>query len=305
MLRRRTLPGGGTGRWLSERLIYSTHLGHNEPPYDANNPIMRGSQPVAETDYLTDALTREAISFIDRHRDKPFFLALTYNAVHSPLQGADRYLDRFKQIEDIHRRIFAAMLANLDASIGAILQKLRDTDLERDTFVIFLSDNGGPTRELTSRNTPLRGEKGDVYEGGLRVPFLFQWPNGLPAGTIYDQPVSSLDLLPTAASSAQIAIPRGLDGVDLIPFLTGRNAGLPHKDLYWRQGIKTAFRAGDWKLVRMRGPPRARTNPMWELYNLADDISETKNLANQFPEKVAELSAAWEKVDAEMIAPRF
>ncbi|MBT5916182.1 MAG: sulfatase-like hydrolase/transferase, partial [Opitutae bacterium] len=137
-LRRRVLPGGGQGIRTFGNVIYSTHLG-NEPDYDANNPIVRGSQPVREKEYFTDAITRESVDFIDRHSDKPFFLFVSYNAVHSPLQAADKYMKKFKHIEDIQRRIFAAMLSNLDDSVGEILKKVEKEDLENDTLVFFLS----------------------------------------------------------------------------------------------------------------------------------------------------------------------
>jgi arylsulfatase A-like enzyme len=152
MLRRRALPGGAQGRQRFGSVIYTTHMGHNEPPYDADNPILLGGQPVEEETYLTDAITREAIERIEAHQERPFFLMVAYNAVHSPLQGADAYMERFASIEDIHRRIFAAMLSNLDDGVGKILGALRERNLEKDTLVIFLSDNGGPTRELTSSN---------------------------------------------------------------------------------------------------------------------------------------------------------
>lgn len=303
MLRRRTLPGGRAGRWVSDRLIYSTHMGHDEPPYDVNNPVLRGSQPVTEPEYLTDAFTREGLDFIDRHQDKSFFLVVSYNAVHSPLQATDADLRRFTSIEDIHRRIFAAMLASLDDSVGRILDKLRQVGVERDTMVIFLSDNGGPTRELTSRNTPLRGEKGDMYEGGLRVPFLVQWPATLPSGKVVESAISSLDLLPTLATAVGAEPPAGIDGVNLLPYLTGEQSGAAHPWLYWRQGARTAFRQGDWKLVR--NARNARQDAGWELFDLAHDVSEEHNQASDKREKVAELQTAWEQLDAQMIAPRF
>jgi len=300
MLRRRTLPDGGEGRWTDGKLIYSTHMRYDEPPYDANNPILRGGQPVEEPAYLTDALTREAVDFIDRHKRKPFFLYVAYNAVHSPLQGADAYMERFKGIEDVHRRIFAAMLSNMDDSVGEILKKLRDERLEENTLVFFISDNGGPTRELTSSNLPLRGGKGDVYEGGIRVPFLAQWKGTLPAAKVYDHPVISLDVYATAAAVADAPIPerRSIDGVNLLPYLTDQRDERPHDVLFWRMIKRTAVRVGDWKLVRN---PKRGSDGDWRLYNLAKDISETDDLADSHPEKLQELKSVWERLDGEMV----
>ena len=306
MLRRRTLPGGGKGRWEGKNgLLYTTHMGYNEPDYDANNPIVRGGQPVEEHEYLTDALTREAVDFIDRHDDKPFFLFLSYNAVHSPLQGADAYMKKFAHIEDIHRRIFAAMLANMDDSVGAVMAQLQKSGLEEDTLVFFLSDNGGPTRELTSSNAPLRGEKGSMYEGALRVPFMVQWKGTIPCGQTYDKPVSSYDIFATiAANSEAVTAPKQVEGVDLLPHLTGQHTGTPHETLYWRQGGKTALRHGDWKLVRM-GRRNIPGKAQWELYNLNNDLSEENNLAQSEPKRLAELVAIWEKWNGEMREPLF
>ncbi len=298
MLRRKTLPGKTQGRWgEGGKLIYTTHMGHNEPDYDANNPIVRGGQPVEETAYLTDAFTREAVDFIDRHADKPFFLTVAYNAVHSPLQGQDRYMDQFKTIDDVHRRLFAAMLANLDDSVGAILQALRRNQLETETLVVFFSDNGGPTRELTSSNAPLRGEKGHMYEGGLRVPFLLRWPNNLPKGSIEAGVVSTLDLFPTIAHLAGQPVDDELDGIDLMPMLSG-NAPPPSRTLYWRQGPRAALRLGEWKAVR---PKEGR----WELYHLPTDIGESNDLAETNPDQLQVLQTRWQALDAEMAPPLF
>jgi len=306
MLRRKSLPANAAGRWqrADGRLILSTHMGHNEPAYDANNPILRGGQPVVETEYLTDALTREAVDFVARNRDRPFFLYVAYNAVHSPLQAAEPYMQRFTHIGDVHRRIFAAMLANLDDGVGRVLESIQQHGLEEDTLVFFISDNGGPTRELTSSNLPLRGGKGDLYEGGIRVPFLLRWTGRLPAGAVYNEPVSALDVYATAASLAAAQIPnrRPIDGVDLLPYLTEEAAGSPHQQLFWRMGGRTALRAGDWKLVRnpMRG-----SSGEFELYNLADDISESHNLAESHPEQLARLTEAWQTLNGEMTAPAW
>ncbi len=301
MERRTRLPGGGEGRWISEdgQTVYSTHMGHNEPDYDANNPIVRGSQPVEESTYLTDAFTREAIDFIERKQDQPFFLYLAYNAVHSPLQGTNTYMEKFAHIEDIHRRIFAAMLANMDDSVGEVLFKVRESGLEDKTLIVFFSDNGGPTKELTSSNGILRGGKGSVYEGGLRVPFLIQWPGKLPQGKVYNQPIISLDVFATAAAAADLPTQQ-TDGVDLVPYLTGKKTGSPHQMLYWRTGRKTALRNGDWKLLR--NPGRGET-PDWQLYNLATDTSETQDVASTEPERLKAMQNAWQQFNNQMKAP--
>ena len=306
MLRRKSLPDGGKGRWEGKKgLIYSTHMKGAEPDYDANNPIVRGGQPVVETEYLTDAFTREAVDFIDRHDDKPFFLYLAYNAVHSPLQGADKYMEKFSHIDDIHRRIFAAMLANMDDSVGAVMEQLRRSGLEENTLVFFLSDNGGPTRELTSSNLPLRGEKGQMYEGAIRVPYMVQWKGKIPKGQVYHQPVSSFDIYATAvANSGDVPLPKQVEGVDLIPFLTGEKKGRPHETLFWRQGGKTAMRHGDWKIVRM-GKRLEAGRAKWELYDLSKDVSEQTNLAKANPKILGDLISRWEKMNTEMVEPLF
>lgn len=305
LLRRKKLPGGVDGRWIGKKSLHYHTWRSDEPDYDANNPIVRGGQPVIETEYLTDALTREAADFIDRHDDKPFFLYLAYNAVHSPLQGADAYMEKFDHIKDIHRRIFAAMLANMDDSVGCVMEQLRKSGLEENTIVFFLSDNGGPTKELTSSNLPLRGSKGQMYEGAIRVPFMMQWKSKIPAGQVYDKPVSSFDIFATAAAnSTGVTAPKQVEGVDLIPFVTGKNNDIPHMTLFWRQGGKTALRHGDWKLVRP-GRRLGAGNEKWELYDLSNDFSETNDLAVTEPERLAELVKIWEKRNAKMSKPLF
>ncbi len=301
-LRRRTLPDGGQGRWTSAdgRLILSTQLRSPEPAYDADNPIQRNGQPVHETEYLTDALTRESVEFIRRHRERPFFLYVAYNAVHSPMQALQEDLDRFAHLEDIQRRIFAAMLHRLDQSVGEILSTLNETGLDQRTQVWFLSDNGGPTHELTSSNHPLRGRKSEFYEGGIRVPFLLKWPGVAPAGQVEDRAVSSLDIFATsvAAAAGADSLPANLDGMDLRPWLTGERTDLPHPTLYWRSGDRSALRHGDWKVVRH---PVPRNRPgTWELYHLATDLSETTDLSRSDPTKRDELIQLWEALDREM-----
>ena len=301
-LRRKSLPDGSQGRWTSPdgRTLWSTHMGHNEHEYDTDNPILRSSQPVDEKENLTDAFTREACGFIERHKSQPFFLCLAYNAVHSPMQGADAYMTKFAHIEDIHRRIFAAMLAHLDDSVGKVLAQLRTSGIEEDTLIVFLSDNGGPTKELTSSNAPLRGGKGELWEGGIRVPFIVSW-KGHIAPRVLDVPVVSMDATASAlavASSGKITPSKStaaLDGANLLPLLAGESTASPHADLFWRVGKKNAVRSGDWKLIR--------DGKDWQLYDLAHDISETNDLAAKQPDRVRAMSAVWEKWNAEQIEP--
>jgi arylsulfatase A-like enzyme len=302
MYRRKVLPDGSKGRWTNGDIVYYTSLGYDEPPYDANNPIIRNSQPVEEHSYLTDAFIREALSFIERRKNQPFFLQLAFNAVHSPLQAKNDDMPRFSDVEDIQRRIFAGMLTSMDEGIGKITQKLREYGLEDNTIIIFLSDNGGPTRELTSSNLPLRGEKAQLYEGGIRVPFMMQWKDKIPNGLVYDNPVISLDILPTVAKIAGVEINEKIDGVDLMPFLTGSDPGQPHDYLFWRQKHMSALRMGDWKIVTHS---LNSSNPEWELYNLNVDISESDNMKKQQPDEFEKLYKKWSELNGEMIPPLF
>jgi arylsulfatase B len=303
-LRRKTLPDGGKGRWTSPdgRIVWSTHLGYNEHEYDTDNPILRSSQPVDEKANLTDAFTREACDFIGRHKAQPFFLYLAYNAVHSPMQGADSYMRKFAHIEDIHRRIFAAMLAHLDDSVGKILAQLRESGVADNTLVVFLSDNGGPTKELTSSNAPLRGGKGELWEGGIRVPFIMSWKGKIPAARVVDAPVTSMDATATALKVAGALAPvrsaraeATLDGIDLLPMLTDQDGRAPDRTLFWRVGKKNALRSGNWKLIR--------DGKDWQLYDLAQDISETTDVATKEPVRVQQLSSLWDKWNAGQSEP--
>jgi arylsulfatase B len=297
-LRRKKLPDGGQGRWTSPdgRIVWSTHLGSNEPEYDTGNPLLRSSQPVDEKANLTDAFTREACDFIGRHRSQPFFLYLAYSAVHSPMQGTDEYMKKFAHIEDIQRRIFAAMLAHFDDSVGKVLAELRKSGVEENTLVVFLGDNGGPTEELTSSNAPLRGGKGDLWDGGIRVPFIVSWKNRIPAGRIVDASVASIDATATALELANAGpSQKQLDGINLMPLLTGKMAEVPERTLFWRVGQKNALRSGNWKLIR--------DGKEWQLYDLANDIGETTNLAAKEPARVQQLASLWDKWNAEQIEP--
>ncbi|MBL9213237.1 MAG: sulfatase [Opitutaceae bacterium] len=250
--------------------------------------------------YTTDAYTDRAVDWIDRNKAKRWFLYLPFNAQHAPLQAPKKYLDRFPQITDEKRKLFAAMMAAMDDGVGRVMAKIRELGQEENTLVFFIADNGGPTASTTSGNGPLRGFKMTTYEGGPRVPFLAQWKGTWPAGKTYDYPVMNLDVLPTivAAAGGRVEPDWKLDGVDLTPFVTGKNPARPHATLYWRYGPQWAVRHGDMKLVVSRGG-----GPEPELYDLATDIGEAKNLAATQPGKVRELQALWDKWSAEQAAP--
>jgi arylsulfatase B len=277
---------------------YTSSLREKEPEYDRLNPILRGTEQVDEKEYLTEAFTREALAFIDRHKDQRFFLYLAYNAVHSPMQAIPRYLDRFATIADKKRRVFAAMLAALDDGVGAVLKKLRDADIEEQTLILFLSDNGGPTAELTTSNLPLRGFKGEVLEGGIRVPFLVQWKGHVPAGKVYHQPIIALDILPTALAAARCKLPDDakIDGINLLPYLTGHNLEPPHEYLFWRLGTQLAVRKGNWKLLKNGSDPV-------QLFDLGADIGEKNNLVERKPDVVKELDAALQRWNGQLARP--
>lgn len=253
--------------------------------------------------YTTDAYAERAVDWLDKNKTKPWFLYLPFNAQHAPLQAPQKYLDRFPNITDEKRKIFAAMMAAMDDAVGKVLDKVRELKQEENTLVFFIGDNGGPTQSTTSNNGPLRGFKMTTFEGGPRVPFLAQWKGKFPAGKVYDSPVLNLDVLPTslAAAGNPVADSAKLDGVNLLPYLTGENNARPHETLYWRFGPQWAVRHGDYKLVVARG---GSGQP--ELYNLAADIGESKDLAKAQPEKVQQLQAlydAWNKEQANPSAP--
>lgn len=253
--------------------------------------------------YTTDAYAERAVDWLEKNKAKPWFLYLPFNAQHAPLQAPQKYLDRFPNIADEKRKLFAAMMSAMDDAVGRVLEKVRELKQEENTLVFFIADNGGPTSSTTSSNGPLRGFKSTTYEGGPRVPFLAQWKGKLPVGKTYDFPVLNLDVLPTALAAGGTAVDSAakLDGVNLLPYLTGENKTRPHETMYWRFGPQWAVRHGDYKLVVARG---GSGQP--ELYDLAADIGEAKDLAKDQPEKVKELQAlydAWNKEQAEPAAP--
>jgi arylsulfatase A-like enzyme len=262
------------------------------------NAIQRNGTPVEKIGYLTDDFTREALAFIDKNKDKPFFLYLPYNAVHTPQAAPEKYTSRFADVTDEKRKLMLAMLAGMDDGVGQVLAKLREAMLEENTLVIFFSDNGGPTRANASLNTPFRGGKGETLEGGIRIPFMMQFKGRIPAGTVDERMVIQLDLVPTILTLAGAPLPTSLDGKDLLPFLTADNKETIHDTFYWRFGPRRAIRSGHWKL-QWNGDETPH------LYDMTKDPSESTDLAAANPKVVAQLMDDWKKWDAQLMPPRW
>jgi arylsulfatase A-like enzyme len=264
-------------------------------------PLERNGLPVEVTNHLTTVFGEQAAAFVKRHAQAPWFLYLAFNAPHTPLQPTPERLARFAHLTPTNRAKYAAQVSLMDDAVGAVLEAVQQSGQTSRTLVFFFSDNGGPDSN-GSVNTPLRGFKGQLYEGGVRVPFVVNWPSRLPAGKDYTAPVSSLDVFATALAVAGVPKPtdRQYDGVNLVPFLAGETQGVPHDRLCWRMGgdQRWAIREGDWKLVRSKGKPD-------ELYHLATDLSEKQDLAETKPEVTSRLASALAAWNQELSTPAF
>ncbi|WP_020533151.1 sulfatase [Flexithrix dorotheae] len=233
--------------------------------------------------YLTDVLADEANAFIEKNKENPFFIMVSFNAVHTPMDADEGDLKQFPSLEGNRKKV-AAMTLALDRACGKIMDKLKALGLDENTIIVFTNDNGGPTDKNASINKPLSGTKSNHLEGGIRVPFLMKWEGKIKANSTYDFPISTLDLLPTffSAGGGKTDELKDLDGVDLLPFISGDKKDRPHQVLYWKKEARGAIRNGDWKLIRFPDRPA-------ELYNIEEDLSEQNNLAAAYPEKVKAL----------------
>jgi arylsulfatase A-like enzyme len=291
------------------------YIGSNatkSPGFASSKTQFWGPQRAGD-EYLTDRIGRHAAEFIARHAAQPFFLYVGFNAVHSPWQGRRADQARFAHLPPEVLQLYASMVAALDENVGRILDALHAQQLEENTLVVFLSDNGpakgGPHLEgwkpgwpkqiVVGSAGPLRGAKTDLFEGGIREPFILRWPARLAAGATYRQPISAMDVLPTVCAAAGVAIPEEtvVDGVDVVPFVRGGRQGSPHETIFWKIKSSAALRRGDWKLLMLA--------PEWkpQLYDLAADIGETRNLAAAKPDLTHELHAAWQAWNQTMPPP--
>lgn len=289
----------GGHRYFPEELVISNEAGLRNQNDGYKIKLLRNNQYVDEKEYLTDAFSREAVDYIKRNKDNPFFLYLSYNAPHTPLQATEKYLSRFQHIQNEKRRTYAAMVSAVDDGVSNILNVLHELKLEENTIVFFLSDNGGPSGDNASSNAPLRGNKSSFYEGGLRVPFAVQWKGQIPAGKKYDHPVISLDIFATAAALAKVTPKNPLDGKNLIPYVQGKKKDAPHDYLYWRnidRGMY-AIRSAESKMVVVKD--------VTEHFDIRKDISEKTNAAATQAKSIKKLNQQLTLWKGQLIDPLF
>ena len=268
--------------------------------------VHRGDEPVDKNalTYLTDDFSTEAVQFVDRHRDHPFFLYLAYNAPHAPDQATKRHLKKTAHIEYGGRAVYGAMVAAMDEGIGRVNAKLEELGVAENTLVIFYSDNGG--RKEHAMNFPYRGHKGMLFEGGIRVPFVMKWPSRVPKGVTVKSPITALDIFPTVLAAAGVRPdePTKLDGINLLPMLAGNSQSQGARTLFWRYAMGDgkfgyAVRDGDLKLVQSG----YKNDSL--LFDLASDPWERINLATDHPETVKRLVKLIAEWDQENIQPQW
>jgi arylsulfatase A-like enzyme len=254
--------------------------------------VRNGKKVEDEKEYLTDAQTREALAFIQKNKDQPFLLYLPYNAIHANLQATAAYLERFPAK---HKRlVVAGAMAALDDGVGRILGLLRELKLEENTLIVFASDNGGLPQSNTNNGCVFRGFKTELFEGGLRIPFILQWTGKLPKGKTHEEIVCHMDIFATTLAAAGVAVPdpTAREGVDLLPFAAGKATGSPHEYLFWakcsnKMPDSWAVRWNNWKLW-------SDGKETVELFDLAKDPGESKNLAGSEPAMVRSMTTAIE-----------
>jgi len=264
----------------------------------AHRVVLENDKPTKEEGYITDRFGDAACRFITKYKNAPFYLFVSFTSPHGPLQPKKEDFDKLSSIQSKRRRSYAGLIVSLDDNVGKILKSIKDYGLEKKTIVIFTSDNGGQT-STGAVNLPLKGKKGTLCEGGIRVPWAMRWPGKIKPGSVIHDPIISLDILPTfiEASGNKVDKAWNLDGRSFLPLLTGIQTSQPTRTLYWRQhgsGGSIALREGKWKVYFNRQQPDAKP----ELYDLSQDISESNDLAAENPEILARLMQklkSWER----------
>lgn len=272
-----------------------------------NTRLMLGTDQVETTGYLTDLLSDAAVDFVARNKDQPFFLYLAYNAPHAPMQAPPRYTDRFPDIKDPTRKIYAGMIAAVDDGVGRLLDTLEEQGIDDNTLVFFLSDNGGPLKRAVngSINKPLRGGKGDLFEGGVRVPFAARWPGQIPAGIDYPHAVSALDIMATASelAGASVDAAKPLDGVNLIPYLNEDGfKSIPHQRLFWRYRENSQDDNSYPRVGMIDGSKKyVKYGPKEMLFDVEVDQGENDNLKSQDRDTFKDLKSAQKEWSDQMM----
>jgi arylsulfatase A-like enzyme len=284
-----------TSRFINKHLPWSfSELPAWTPRADAT-AIREGKNIVTDTGYLTFSLADKGVRFIKENKDHPFFLTLTFNAPHDPFQVPKNYFDHYPDVHDSVKRVYYGMIEALDDAVGEIVDALKTLHIDDQTLIVFISDNGGATYTRATDNAPLRGGKCTHFEGGLLVPFFIKYPSMIKGSSVYDKPVSSLDIFATVADVANFSLPadRVYDGTSLIPYLT-KNSGYPHKTFFWRSGYSKAICSENWKLYINEKSKKKF------LFDLSKDIEEKTDLSSAYPDKVKELTnelKEWEKTE--------
>lgn len=266
-------------------------------------PLVHNDKLANETEYITDELSNQAVRIVKEaaQKNKPFFMFLAYNAPHVPLQAKEEDIKQFENIADKDRQTYAAMVYAVDRGVAEIVKVLKETKQFDNTLIVFLSDNGGNFDHGAS-NYPLKGTKGDAWEGGYRTPMFFHWPQKITAGSQIDYPVTSLDFYPTFAQLAKASIPKGkiLDGKDILGIVTGEKSDSEDRMIYvfrHREGYNdVGARKGDWKITRMGNEP-------WQLFNIAEDNRERKDMSGRYPDRLQSMVAETEKWTQTHIRP--
>jgi arylsulfatase A-like enzyme len=267
--------------------------------------IRHNNTPTPESGYITDRLGDAACNFIEQNRDTPFYLFVSFTAPHGPLEPRKGSYDaeRIKHIKHDARRGYAGLVVALDDNVGKVLSAIENNGLNDNTLVIFTNDNGGPGGKDSTSNYPLRGYKGSLYEGGIRVPWAVSWPGVIKAGSVINTPVITMDILPTVfdAAGESVAPEWELDGNSLMPLLGASENQFPKRTLYWRRsGVKgpIALRDENWKLLARNTPDQKP-----ELYNLATDIGESRNVASQYPKVLKRLQSKMDTWESQLVTP--
>ncbi len=285
-----------TARGFDFAMGTTGNLGEGKGP-----SFFRGKELLPELEgapVTSPVYAREACQWVEANRETPFFLLLSFNAVHSPNVASPKWLEKFASLPK-REAAYAAMIAEVDECIGTVMETLRALSLEENTLIFCLSDNGGAN--AAGEQLGLHGRKWTVWEGGTRVSWIAQWKGRIPAGQVSKEPVIQLDILPTALAAAGVGATEDaqLDGVNLLPYLEQKQTRVERPALFWRFGVQYAVRQGDWKLVKagLNLPPM--------LCNLASDPGEQTDLTEQHPEKAKELQTLWDQWNAAMQPPRW